>query len=272
MVSTLRLVLFALAAATPAFAAPPLALATALERLRDQKSYSWEVINADPGPVAQQIETRRGTVTTVQQNMSPNMKGAIDRNGDMLIQRDWSDGVRLDTVIAADGTMITKTPEGWMTDREILSALAEERLRGQGVTPRFRWLRRADRPEIRRPDQELMPFLHRAAEIESSGDTYIARARIRADGTVSSETDDSGPSINVTVAMNVQGGVIRDYEVKVDTTRPVTRARVQVPVSDQRIVIITYLPVSRISIPNEAWEKLKAAKSPTNPRKDAATK
>src|SRR5215207_6540439 len=80
-------------------AAPPAALVSSLEYLRDQKSYSWEVINGDPGPVAQQFQTRRGTVTTVQQSTAPNMKGQVDRNGDMLIQREWSDGLRLDTII-----------------------------------------------------------------------------------------------------------------------------------------------------------------------------
>ncbi|HUR56641.1 MAG TPA: hypothetical protein VM029_02955 [Opitutaceae bacterium] len=253
-----------LAAASPALAAPPTALATALERLRDQKSYSWEVINADPGPVATQLETRRGTITTVQQNMSPHIKGSIDRNGDTLIERDWSDGLRLDTAIAADGAMITKTPEGWMTDREILSALAEERLQGQGATPRYRWLRRADRPDVRRPDQELVPFLKMPVPIEASGDTYVVRARIRADGTAVMDDDDSQPSTNVTITMNVKGGVIRDYEVKLDTSRPVTRMRVQMPMSEQRIVIITYLPITRIDLPNDARDKLKSARSPAS--------
>ena len=125
-----RLSAFFFASATFVMATPPAALASALEYLRDQKSYSWEVINGDPGPVALQFRTRRGTVTTVQQSMAPNMKGQVDRNGDMLIQREWSDGLRLDTIITTDGTMVTKTPEGWLTDREILTAQAEERLRG----------------------------------------------------------------------------------------------------------------------------------------------
>ncbi len=159
MAALVRFLFVALALAASLRAAPPTALATALEHLRDQKSYSWEVINADPGPVAQQFETRRGSVLSVQQSTSPNLKGQLDRNGDMLIRREWSDGLRLETIIAADGSMITKTPEGWLTDREILTAQAEERLRGQAPTPRYNWLRRADRPDIRRPDQELVPFL-----------------------------------------------------------------------------------------------------------------
>ena len=53
-------------------------LATALERLREQKSYSWEMINGDPGPVAQKIETKRGNVTLVQQNISPHIVGRVD--------------------------------------------------------------------------------------------------------------------------------------------------------------------------------------------------
>src|ERR1044072_631585 len=102
MAVIVRFFVFGFASTALAFAPPPTALASALEYLRDQKSYSWEVINGDPGPVAQQFETRRGTVTTVQQNMAPNTKGQIDRNGDTLLQREWSDGLRLDTIITKD--------------------------------------------------------------------------------------------------------------------------------------------------------------------------
>ena len=136
MTATVRQGALAFLAVTIANAAPPAALVSALEYLRDQKSYSWEVINSDPGPVAQQFETRRGTVTTVQQSTAPNMKGKIDRNGDMLILREWPDGLKLETVITRDGTMVTNTPDGWLTDREILTAQAEERLRAQTPTAR----------------------------------------------------------------------------------------------------------------------------------------
>lgn len=257
-----RLLAIAFSSSACAFAAPPPALASALEILRDQKSYSWEVINADPGPVAQQFETRRGTVTTVQQSTAPNMKGQIDRQGDMLIRREWSDGLRLDTIITADGAMVTKTPEGWLTDREILTAQAEERLRAQSPSPRYLWLRRADRPDIRRPDQELVPFLKSAGEFESTGDGYIARIRSRAGDPAKPNEDDAEPATNVTVTMNLRAGMIRDYEVKIEATRRATRARISVPVTEQRIVILTYLPVSRIDIPPEAREKLQAARTP----------
>ena len=244
-------------------ASPPAALTSALEYLRDQKSYSWEAINADPGPVAQQFETRRGTITTVQQSTAPNLKGQIDRNGDMLIQREWADGLRLDSIITADGTMVTKTPEGWLTDREILTAQAEERLRGQSPTARYLWLRRADRPDLRRPDQELVPFLKSNGEIEALGDSYVAKLRSRAGDPSKPNEDDAEPGTNVTVTMNLRGGIIRDYEVKIEGTRRATRARIAVPVSEQRIVIVTYVPVSRIDIPKEAAEKLKSARPTT---------
>jgi hypothetical protein len=266
MAAIVRLLVFAFASAPLISAAPPGALASALEYLRDQKSYSWEMINGDPGPVAQQFETRRGTVTTVQQSMAPNMKGQLDRNGDMLIQREWPDGLRLDTLITADGAMVTKTPEGWLTDREILTAQAEERLRGQAPTQRYLWLRRADRPDIRRPDQELVPFLKSNGEFESLADTYIAKIRSRAGDPAKPNEDETEPATNVTVTMNLRGGIIRDYEVKIEGTRRATRARISVPVSEQRIVILTYVPVSRIDIPYEAREKLKAAHVPASAR------
>jgi hypothetical protein len=260
MAAPIRLFVLLVASVSVSSAAPPAALASALEYLRDQKSYSWEVINGDPGPVAQQFQTRRGTVTTVQQSTAPNIKGQLDRNGDMLIHREWSDGLRLDTIITTDGTMVTKTPEGWLTDREILTAQAEERLRGQTPTARYLWLRRADRPDIRRPDQELVPFLKSSGEFESLADSYVTKLRSRAGDPTKPNEDDAEPGTNVTVTMNLRGGIIRDYEVKIDATRRATRARISVPVSEQRIVILTYVPVSRIDIPYEAREKLKAGR------------
>jgi hypothetical protein len=266
MVASVRLFVLLALGVTCGRATPPAALVSALEYLRDQKSYSWETINSDPGPVAQQFETRRGTVTTVQQNLAPNMKGQLDRNGDMLIRREWSDGLRLDTVITADGAMVTNTPEGWMTDREILTAQADERLAGQSPTARYLWLRRADRPDIRRPDQELVPFLKSSGEFESTGDGYIAHIRSRAGDPARPNEDEAEPATNVTVTMNLRGGVIRDYEVKIEGTRRTTRSRIAVPVSEQRIVILTYVPVSRIDVPAEAREKLKPARPPASPR------
>lgn len=266
MAALVRFCFSALLAVPLAQAAPPGALSSALEYLRDQKSYSWEIINGDPGPVAQQFETRRGTVTTVQQSNSPNVKGRLDRRGDMLIQRDWPDGLRLETIIAADGAMITKTPEGWLTDREILTAQAEERLRGQAPTERYNWLRRADRPDIRRPDQELVPFLKSSTEFEATGEGYIARIRSRAGDPAKPNDDDSEPATNVTVTMNLRGGIIRDYEVKIEGTRRATRARISVPISEQRIVILTYVPVNQIDVPDEAREKLKTARQPASAR------
>ncbi len=257
MSACLRLLLIAGATALDALAAPPPALARALEYLRDQKSYSWEVINADPGPVAQQFKTRRGQVTMVQQNISPHIKGSVDRSGHTLIEREWSDGLRLDTITTADGATVTSTPEGWMTNQEVLTALADEQVRSETATPRLSWLRRADRPDLRRPDQELIPLLNYAREFEEGVDTYLVKGRVQPHGSGGNPMD-AGPAFDVTVRLNLSSGIIRDFEVKVDATRTMTRARVQVPISDQRIVILTYLPVRQIPIPPEAREKLKA--------------
>ncbi len=260
MAGIVRCVLLVFACCALVRAAPPAALASALEYLRDQKSYSWETINSDPGPVAQQFETRRGKVTTVQRSLSPNLKGRIDRQGDMLIRREWADGLQLDTVIAADGATVTLTPEGWMTDREILTAQADERLRNPGSTPRAVWLRRADRPDIRRPDQELVPFLTGNVPFEAAGDSYVARLRSRPGD------PESNDATEVTVTLNLRSGMIRDYEVKMEGTQRATRARIAVPVSEQRVVIITYVPVNRIDVPPEARDKLALARQPGGTR------
>ena len=256
-----RALLLMLALAPFARSAPPPALVSALEFLRDQKSYSWETINADPGPVAVQMETRRGTYTAVQQNMAPNTKGQIDRNGDTLLRREWSDGLRLDTIILKDGTSVTKTPDGWMTEKEILTAQAEESIKAQGTTQRYVWLRRADRPDVRRPDQELTPFLKSSGQFQVNGSSYTANLRLNASGDTTAG-EDGEPTTNVTITMNLRGGNIRDYEIKIEGTRRTGRARVAVPVSEQRIVIITYVPISRIDIPPEARDKLQAARLP----------
>lgn len=239
-------------------AAPPAALASALEYLRLQKSYSWEMINADPGPVAQRLETRRGNVTLVQQNISPHIVGSVDMNGHVLIRRDWADGIALETIILGSGETVTGTPEGWMTAQEVLSALADERLQAGTSTPRQTWLRRADRPDLRRPDQELLPLLKSTQTFEATGDTYTTRGQIHPGAVSGGNPQDAGPRVDVTVTLNLRSGMVRDYEVRIDATQSVSRARVQIPVSEQRIVILTYLPVARIPIPEDAREKLRS--------------
>ena len=263
--AVLRLCLASLLLNCPreAIAAPPAPLANALEALRDQKSYSWEVINADPGPVAQPFPTRRGNVTLIQQNTSPHVKGSIDRHGDMVIHRDWADGLRLDTVITADHGVVTKTPEGWMTSQEVLTALAAEQLQNDKVTPRYLWLRRSDRPDLRRPDEELLPLLKSARTFAGDGDSYSVHGRINPNGATEAGADDSPGAIEIDVTVKLKNGLIRDYEVKVETTRAVSRARVQIPVSDQRIVILTYLPVSKIDLPDEVRGKLQSLVPPS---------
>ena len=234
-------------------AAPPPALSRALEVLREQRSYSCEIINADPGPVRQQFETRRGKITLVQQNTSPHVRGRTDLAGNTLIEREWEDGLQLTTIVTASGAVVTNTPEGWMTSREILSALAEERLKAEQATPRHIWLRRADRPDLNRPDQELIPLLGSAGEFEVTDDTYLTRGRIRPGAAAGGNPEDA---VEVSVTINLANGLIRDYEVRIEATHTLTRARFQVPVSSQRIVILTYLPVAGIDLPAEAQAKL----------------
>jgi hypothetical protein len=195
--------------------------------------------------------------------MAPNTKGQIDRNGDTLLRREWSDGLRLDTIITKDGSSVTNTPEGWMTEKEILTAQADENLRGQGATPRYIWLRRADRPDVRRPDQELSPFLKSTGLFQATGSSYTANLRLNSSGDTTAG-EDGEATTNVTVTMNLRGGNIRDYEIKIEGTRRAGRARVAIPISEQRIVIITYVPVGRIDIPPEARDKLQAARLPQN--------
>ncbi len=232
----------------------PPALANAVQELRAQKSYSWEVINADPGPVAQSTDTRRGRVTTVQQNLAPHVKGSLATTGDVLLKRDWPDGLQLDTAVSSTGQMVTLTPEGWLTNREILSLIAEERVRAAGPSARLAWLRRADRPDTQRPDEELSAALRAAENFEVSGDTYVARIRIAAN-----TRERSGLSaLDVTLTVNLRGGVVRDYQLTVQGSRAVARVGIEIPLSDDRFVILSYLPISKLDVPDEAWAKLTA--------------
>ena len=121
-----RLAVLALAPSAWAIAAQPAELAAALQSLRDQRSYSWEVINGDPGPVAQEQQTRRGKVTTVRQNSSPHVKGTLAQSGESLFRLDWPDGLQMDAFVSVAGTNVIKTPEGWMTGPEVLAALADD--------------------------------------------------------------------------------------------------------------------------------------------------
>ncbi len=235
----------------------PRALAAALQNLREQRSYSWEIINADPGPVAQSTETRRGRVTTLQQNLAPHVKASLASNGAMLLKRDWPDGVKLDTLVTVDGQIVTGTPDGWLTNQEVLTAMADERVNNNTSSARYQWLRRADRPDTRRPDEELAAAVKAASEFEVSGDTYVARIRLG-----ESARENIGLSaLEITLTITVRGGVVRDYQLTVQGSRALARAGVQVPVSDDRFVIFTYLAVRKLDVPDEAWAKVRPTKS-----------
>ena len=235
----------------------PPALATAIERLQAERSYSWEVINADPGPVAQTAETRRGRVNYVQQNLAPHIKGSFSSNGDMLLKRDWADGLQLDTLVTADGQTLTGTPDGWLTGQDVLTAIAEERSSNDTPSPRYQWLRRADRPDTTRPDQELPAAVKAANEFEAQGDTYVARIRF---SDKARERAGLG-ELTVTLTINLRGGVIRDYQMTVQGSRTLARSGIQLPVGDDRFVVLTYLPVRKLDVPDEAWAKLKSPKA-----------
>jgi hypothetical protein len=248
------LLLLVLAASAAASAAPPAAVVSAIEYLRDQRSYSWEIINADPGPVAQELQTPRGPVTTVQRNAFPHFKGSIDLAGNILLQRDWPDGPKLDTLITATGAMVTKTPEGWLTMQEVLTAQADERLREGGPSGRYVWLRRADRPAVPRPDQELVQLLA-LKELkfeETERDTFVV--------TTTGRSENVSNEFSATFTLHLRTGLIRDYELEIKGSQRIGRARAALPTSEHRIVIITYVPIAKLDVPAEAWEKLGVAK------------
>lgn len=257
------LTIVAIVTASPrcALAQIPPALATAIQHLQAERSYSWEVINADPGPVAQTAETRRGRVNYVQQNLAPHIKGKVTSNGEMLLQRDWSDGLQLDTLVTADGQTLTCTPDGWLTSQEVLTSIAEERSSNGIPSPRYQWLRRADRPDTTRPDQELPAAVKAASEFEAQGGTYVARIRF---SDKARERAGMG-ELEVTLTINLRGGVVRDYQMTVQGSRTLARSGIQLPVGDDRFVILTYLPVRKLDVPDEAWAKLKSPKA-TFPR------
>jgi hypothetical protein len=165
--------------------------------------------------------------------------------------------VQLTTLATTDGQIVTGTPEGWLTNQEVLTAIAEERVNNNTVSPRYQWLRRADRPDTRRPDEELVAAVRAASEFEVAGDTYVARIRL---GENAREV--TGISeLSVTLSVTVRGGVVRDYQLTVQGSRSLARVGVQLPLSDDRIVIFTYLPVRKLDVPDEAWAKLVPSKS-----------
>lgn len=257
MIRLIALAGVALFASTLRAQIPP-ALASAVRQLQEQRSYSWEIINADPGPVAQSTETRRGRVTTVQQNLAPHVQASLASTGDLLLKRDWPDGMRLDTLVTPDGQIVTLTPEGWLTNQEVLTAVSEERVNGTTASPRSQWLRRADRPDTRRPDEELAAVIKAATAFEVTGDTYVTRIHIG-----ENQRERSGQSaLDVTLTVNLRGGVVRDYQLTVQGSRTLARAGLQLPLSDDRFVILTYLPVRKLDVPDEALAKLKPRKTP----------
>jgi hypothetical protein len=135
--------------------------------------------------------------------------------------------------------------------------MADERVNNNTSSARYQWLRRADRPDTRRPDEELAAAVKAASEFEVSGDTYVARIRLG-----ESARENIGLSaLEITLTITVRGGVVRDYQLTVQGSRALARAGVQVPVSDDRFVIFTYLAVRKLDVPDEAWAKVRPTKS-----------
>lgn len=242
--------------APPLHAALPGDLAKAVQFLRDQRSYSWESINGDPGPVKQTIETARGTVTTVQQNLAPHIRGRRAANGEMWFERDWPDGLAMQTFVAADGSNATKTPEGWLSRTEILEAIAQERLQPAATSKRMEWLPRAEAIETLHPIEELAPFLDPTQVFDEVDGAFSCKLEIQRGSPGSPEAQSVG---NATISIHVTGGIIRDYELKTEISRRVTRSRISIVSYSDCIVILSYLPVGRIDVPEEARAKLKAS-------------
>ena len=63
----------------------------------------------------------------MQQNLAPHIKGCFTKNGDMLLKREWAEGLQLDRLVTADGQTLTVNPDGWLTRQDVLTAIAEER-------------------------------------------------------------------------------------------------------------------------------------------------
>jgi hypothetical protein len=256
--STLAVGILALAAPAVSAASAP-ELAAAMQNLRDQRSYSWEIINGDPGPVSQSVETARGTIKTVQQNTAPHVRGRLSANGEMLLEFDWPDGLAMQTFVRADGTRVTNTPEGWLSRAEILEAIAAERMRPGGPSSRMQWLQLADAMDTRRPDQELTPLFDNRREFETTGDLFVCHLRIQTGNPAAGE-EQAQTVGEAVVSIHVSDGVLRDYEIKSEVARYVSRARIPIMINGDRIVILTYLSVGRLNVPEEARAKLKAAR------------
>ncbi len=231
----------------------PAPLVSALEQMAAEKSYSWEVISTAPPSAPQEIRTRRGTVQTVPSISPPHINASLSTSGDLLLKREWADGVKLDTLVTADGQFVTHTPEGWMTQQEILTAMAEERNNSDTPSARYQWLRRADRPDTRKPYEELMSVLRSAQDFEVNGTSYIARLSVAA--------ENSQTKADVTVTINLRGGVVRDYQVAVEGAQSIARLGVKLPFSMDNYVIMTYLAVRKLDVPQEAWDKVKGPAS-----------
>jgi hypothetical protein len=56
--------------------------------------------------------------------------------------------------------------------------------------------------------------------------------------------------------------LVRDYQLTVQGSRTLASAGVDVPLSDDPLVIRTPLPVRQLAAPAEAWAKIKPGKFP----------
>ena len=71
----------------------------------------------------------------------------------------------------------------------------------------------------------------------------------------------SGLSLAVTLNVTARASAVRDDQPTLQGSRSLARAGVEVPLSDDRFVIFTYLPVRKLDVPDEAWAKVRPTKS-----------
>src|SRR5438094_950646 len=83
-------------------------------------------------------------------------------------------------------------------------------------------------PDGRRPAQESSPMLKSTTPFEAvADDTYVARGKVRPAGAGKSDDDESTPAFDVVITLHLSGGMVRDYDVTIEGSRAVSRARVQ---------------------------------------------
>ncbi|HWA08632.1 MAG TPA: hypothetical protein VG838_04110 [Opitutaceae bacterium] len=257
----------------------------AYERLRAQRSYSWETMEGKPGGIntpgvfKTPYGLARGSVTV--ERIVPHVLGTKRSDGSTVIVADTPRDHGATAVLPAAGAGVVSTPDGWVTREELQPRLKAAVKAGGAGRDALQIAGAA--LATKRPDAELPALIKDVGEFKVDGDEISGPLSPYMAGVMFGPAPDHllVKDVTGTLSFQLKDGMIRAYTVRTEAV--VTIRNVLPPVGRQlpgegRIdesapiaeghettTIIDYAPPAVPRIPEGAAHKLAELKAAAGP-------